>query len=310
MGIDPLTPGIREPNCASSQCLDEPSTPRWILGQPNVGRPEEVVDGPHDDPGTGPVGIEIRGSCEPGNGARHIIHVVDRAYSLCIFFRYYCCMATSAFRAIATTAEAHWGMVTTAQAESVGVSRLQMSRMAASGSLIRVAQGVYRVAGAPEHPQEPVLATWLALGGATRPATSEVPAVVAAGATAAELHHMGRLWPDPLDFVVPTRRSTRHPGVRLRTLQLRADEVTVAEGVASLTVERTIADLVDLLADLSLVADVVRDAVGQGRVVSPEQLVTYLDPLAAGHMVADGHELAQELFDLAGVAPLSWPVPA
>lgn len=200
-------------------------------------------------------------------------------------------------------------MVTTAQAESVGVSRIQMSRMARSGSLVRVIQGVYRVAGAPEHPQEPVLAAWLALGGATRSPDDDVPAVVAAGATAAELHRIGHLWPDPLDFIVPVRRSTRHLGVRLRTARLEAHEVTFSDGIPALTVERTIADLTDVLGDLSLVAEVVRDAVDQGRLVSPAQLVCYLEPLATRHRMPSGHDLAQKLFDLSGSAPVSWSVP-
>lgn len=219
-------------------------------------------------------------------------------------------MATTAFRSVADLAEQHWGLVTTNQAASVGVSRLQMSRMASSGSLTRVAHGVYRVAGAPEHPHEPILSAWLALGGATRSPASGVPPVVAAGATAAELHHIGHLWANPLDFVVPTRRSTRHLGIRLRTEHLDPDEVTFAEGVPTLTVERTIADLVDLLGDLSLVAEVVRDAVDQSRLLSPARLTSHLEPLAARHKMTDGHELAQELFDLAGTAPLSWAAPA
>jgi len=50
---------------------------------------------------------------------------------------------------LGSIAEHRWGLVTTAQAEDAGVSRKQLSRMAASGAIKRVAQGVYRMAGAP-----------------------------------------------------------------------------------------------------------------------------------------------------------------
>jgi len=57
--------------------------------------------------------------------------------------------------------------------------------------------------------------------------------------------------------------------------------------------------------DRSLIADVVRDAIDQGRLVRPHRLVDHLSPLAAanGYEAGDGMSLAQELLDLAGVEP-------
>lgn len=214
-------------------------------------------------------------------------------------------MATEAVRTVTDLAEQRWGLVTTAQAAQVGVSRAQMSYMATSGTLVRVAQGVYRVAGAPEHEFEPILATWMALGGPTLPLVAPgVSAVVAAGATATILHRLGTFMPGGGDFIVPARRFTRLPGVRLRVRVLDRSDVTHAEGVPTLTVERTVADLV-ASTDLSLVADVVRDAVDQGRLVRPAKLIDHLDPLARGHGFGDGHALAEHLFDLAGTTPPS-----
>lgn len=217
-------------------------------------------------------------------------------------------MATEAFRVVAQLAEQRWGLVTTTQAEQAGVSRMQMSRMAASGSLVRVTQGVYRVAGAPELEHEPIFATWLALGGATFERTPDgVAAVVAAGVTATQLHRIGDFWPDGFDFIVPVRRTTRIPGVRLRVRQLTRQDVTFAEGVPTLTVERTIADLVEQWADLSLVANTVRDATEQGKIVAPGRFADYLQPLARANGFTDGQAFAADLFDMAGAAPLGWP---
>ena len=122
-------------------------------------------------------------------------------------------MAGSTFARLGELASQRWGLVTTAQALEAGVARPTLTRLANSGALIRVARGVYRLAGAPEHEQEAILATWLALGGADRPRTDTgVPPVVAAGQTAAQLHGIGDWFPGQLEFVVPTRRSRSGPG--------------------------------------------------------------------------------------------------
>lgn len=61
--------------------------------------------------------------------------------------------------------------------------------------------------------------------------------------------------------------------------------------------------------DLPLVAGIVRDAVQAGKLVAPDRLVTYLDPLAARRNEprrGDGRSLANDLFELAGVSPEGW----
>lgn len=82
---------------------------------------------------------------------------------------------------------------------------------------------------------------------------------------------------------------------------LAADEVAPVAGLPTLTVERTIADLVDLRLDRSLVAGVVRDAVRADKLVAPDELVAYL--AVRGR---DGRALAADLFEGAGVVPEGW----
>jgi len=202
-------------------------------------------------------------------------------------------------------ASTRWGLVTTAQAEAAGIPRMTLSRLAASGVLGRVAQGVYRLAGAPELEHEAIYAAWLALSPIESAPAGEIPAVVAAGETAATLLGIGDFYPEGATFIVPTRRSTRLDGIRLRTRALSLTEVTFAESVPTLTVERTIADLVETWTDRSLVADTIADAVAQGRLVAPQLLSRYLDPLAAANGYANGDELAADLLALAGVGPVS-----
>lgn len=211
-------------------------------------------------------------------------------------------MADATLVKLGAVAERRWGLVTTTQAEEAGVSRKQLSRMASSGALERVAHGVYRMAGAPPQDNGAVYAPWLALGGATNPRTeSGVASVVAAGVTAAVVHGLGDFFLDGFDFIVPARRGTRLPGVRLRVRRLTMGEVVPVEGLPALTVERMIADLIDLRIDRSLVAGVVRDAVRADKLVAPDRLAAHL--AVRGR---DGRALAADLFGEAGVTLEGW----
>lgn len=164
-------------------------------------------------------------------------------------------------------------MFTTAQAEAAGVARKQLVRMTASGAIERLAQGVYRMAGAPPHPHESIYATWLALGGAAGTRTEPgVAPLVAGGITAAVVHEIGDFFLNRLDFIVGSRKTTRLPDVRLRIRRLAPDEVIPVNGLPTLTVERTIVDLVELGTDTSLVADALSDAIRLGKITGPQQL--------------------------------------
>jgi Transcriptional regulator, AbiEi antitoxin len=215
-------------------------------------------------------------------------------------------VADATLTRLGAIAERRWGLVTTAQAEAAGVARKQLSRMASTGAIERVAQGVYRMAGAPAQDHEAIYATWLALGGAADSRTADgVATIVAAGTTAAALHEIGDFILNGFDFIVPARKGTRLPDVRLRIRALTREEAIPVNGLPTLSVERTIADLVEIGADLSLVADCVRDAVRADKLLSSEQLVSYLSPVAARRK-STGLGLANDLFQLAGAAPEGW----
>lgn len=216
------------------------------------------------------------------------------------------CMADSTLVALGSIAERRWGLFTTAQAEVGGVARKQLSRMASSGAIERVTHGVYRMTGAPAQEHEAIYATWLALGGATSPRTpAGVAGVVCAGTTAAVVHGIGDFFPDQYDFMVPARKGTRTPGVRLRIRSLTRDDVIPVNGLPTLTIERTIADLVEIGTDNSLVADAVRDAVRSDKLIAPQRLVDYLAQMATRRKTT-GHALADDLFELAGIYPEGW----
>lgn len=213
--------------------------------------------------------------------------------------------SSKALPILAEMSASQWGMVTTAQAAKRGIKRLDLSRLAQAGHFERIAHGVYRDAGVPTDEFEGLRAAWLA----TDPSRSAEDrlhdlssGIVVAGQSAASLHNIGDLPADRHEFSSPTRRQTQRSGISYRQRLLESGDVTIAHGLPVTTIERTIADLVEARTDLSLVADVLRDA-ARVRIVDNDRLSDLLSPLAArnGHPKDDGAALLDQLNKLAGL---------
>lgn len=211
---------------------------------------------------------------------------------------------TQALKALAEVTARQWGMVTASQAASLGVSRLMLSRLAEAGHLQRLAHGVYRDAGAPSDEFEALRAAWLS----TEPKElAEVrlrnltDGVVVTGSSAAQLHQIGDLPADRHEFSTARRRQSQRPEIHYRTRALPRQDVTLAHGLPVTTRERTLADLVEVRTDLSLVADALADALRSGR-LDLARLQTLFDPLAARHGLAagNGNALLDRLVELSG----------
>ncbi|MGN7861279.1 type IV toxin-antitoxin system AbiEi family antitoxin domain-containing protein [Microbacterium sp. 22303] len=170
----------------------------------------------------------------------------------------------------------------------------------AAGAIERLAQGAYRMAGAPtaEPHIDAIRVHWLALGGAEQP-------VIAAKKTAATLHRIGDWFPAHSEFVTPTRRTTRLSDVRVRTRRLDEVDVVYVDGLPSMKVERTIADLVEAREDPSLISDALLHAAQHGTLLRPRRLAQLLDPLARRNDQATGVALAERLM-LAGGMNEAW----
>jgi len=210
-----------------------------------------------------------------------------------------------AMRLLEELSASQWGMVTTAQAAAHGVPRLDLSRLCQSGHLERLAHGVYRDAGAPSEEFESLRAAWLAADpshSAEQRLRDLAGGVVVMGASAASLHGVGDLPADRHQFSAPFRRQTQRHGISYRQRQPEPSDVTIAHGLPVTTIERTIADLVEDRTDLSLVADVLRDA-AQSRRLDTDRLTKLLAPLAARNHLRkdDGDALLHRLTVLAGL---------
>lgn len=207
--------------------------------------------------------------------------------------------------ALAEITSSQWGMVTTAQAERLGVSRLTLSRLSEQGLFERVTQGVYLDSGAPGSEFDELKAAWLSTDpgrfAEERLEQMEKGPVVSAE-SASRLHNVGDLRANVHTFTVPIRRQSQKTDIRYRLRTLSSREVTLIEGLPTTTLERTIADLVDMRTDLSLVAEVLASAVGRNQ-LDPEYLTELLNPLAArnGCKKGDGAVLLDRLLAIAGL---------
>ena len=193
-------------------------------------------------------------------------------------------------------AERRRGLITVEWLNEAGFSASQKTALVESGYLEPVTPGVYKVVGAPSTRFTEILALWMRLG--DNDYQSIPPVLVAAGATAAYLHDIGDMWPDPYDFITSRPLSTREPGVVLRHETVEPCDVEVVEGIPCLSPVATLIDLIKDHGDLSLVGDAVVDARTRNYLNAHTEpdFVRRLGPLAAENGLPEGD--GEKLLDL------------
>lgn len=203
---------------------------------------------------------------------------------------------------LATVADEQRGFFTTAQAESAGVSRVEVARLASREQLERVERGVYRMRGSGFEGHSALRGAWLALHGKAEPITRGASAIVVSHASAAALHGIGDLLADEAEFTVSRRLQTIRDGIRVHRAELSDDDIEIVEGLPTTTIVRTIADLVADGHDGEHVGTAVGDAVRRGA-VSMSALSAALAPYAArrGFSSGDGAALLDDLLRVAGL---------
>ncbi len=202
--------------------------------------------------------------------------------------------------ALTELASSQWGMFTTAQAASEGVSRVQLGRMSNDGRIEPMARGTYRFASAGDTENAGVKAVWLSLLPSktaydrlrTRPRDC-----VAAGRTAAVLLGDTELHPEPYCFATCRGRRTARADVHLLPWPAEERDVTIIDGIPATSPERTVADLVRLREDPSIVANFVEGMASRGHVFDRRRCTELLTPLAArnGYRKGDGESFAADV---------------
>lgn len=204
---------------------------------------------------------------------------------------------------VSRLAAGQWGILTTAQAEREGITRLQLARLADAGVLERVDRGVYATTSSSDE-HRMLRAAWLALDPA-RTAEERLANLLTAGVvshtSAAGLHRLGDLLDDRPEITLPYRKQTRR-GIRVHQRELTADEVTLVDGLPTTTEERTVADLLRDSHDPEHIAQIIGQGVRRG-VIDLDDLATQIDPSARRHGQPDGQALVEHLLDLVGLSP-------
>ena len=142
---------------------------------------------------------------------------------------------------LAELASEQWGLVTTAQAASVGTSPQMMARWGNAGALLRLSHGVYKIAGSSYDALDDLRAAWLMLApsqtAAERIRIAPIDAVVS-HQSAARVHNLGDLSSDTHLFTVQNRKQSRRPDVVIRRRSGGIDEWRLVNGLPTTTCSR------------------------------------------------------------------------
>lgn len=208
--------------------------------------------------------------------------------------------------AVAEFGAEQWGLITSAQARQLGVTAVQMKRLADRGALERIHHGIYRMARLPYDPRLEVRTAWIALDPRT-PAwerlSQQVPEGVVSYRSAAQLHDLGSLDADQTEFTCPRRIRLSLPDVKVHIGTIETGDWTVVDGLPVTTPLRTIADLAAEGIDGEHLADIVRDALARDH-VSAAELRDTLGPFAFdyAHVLGDGSSFLDSLIARAGIS--------
>lgn len=154
---------------------------------------------------------------------------------------------------IADLADAHAGYFTASEALAAGLSRRVLSHHVATGTLERVAYGIYRLRRYPAGRLEDLVVVGLWAGGDA--AVSHESALV--------VYELGEAMPAVRHVTVPRAFRGRRVGVVVHHAPLGSGERVVVDAVAVTSVERTLVDVAGS-ADPALAAAAARDALDRG----------------------------------------------
>jgi predicted transcriptional regulator of viral defense system len=166
-----------------------------------------------------------------------------------------------------------------------------LARMARVNGVERVAHGVYRLRGVPPVDHLALRAAWLQLAPDTPAWRHTAQQGVVSHRSAASVYGFGDLPADVHHFILPIRRQSRRPEVRLTVAHLRDDEWRDVDGLLVTRAARTAADLLADREDPGSVAQVVADALRRGQ-DHPATVARALTPYAVRFGLRQGDGLA------------------
>ncbi len=173
-------------------------------------------------------------------------------------------VSITTLRRVTAIAEQQWGLVTRRQSEQAGVARATLARIVRSGLLRRVADGVYRVGGAPTADHVGLRAAWLQLAPPVPARERSADQGVVSHRSAAAFYGIGGRVPDRHDFLVPRRRQSRRRDVRFHVRRLSDTEWVCLDGLLVARPARIASDLLAAGTDPEEVGRVITEALRGG----------------------------------------------
>lgn len=159
-----------------------------------------------------------------------------------------------------------FGLITTAQAENLGVSRVTIHRMMKQGELRLSRRGVYSFESSPLATHEEVRAAWLSLSPSRTVAEQiqDVEAPVICTTSAAAVLGIGDFQTEQHEFFVSSRKQSRAEDIHIRVRALSPDDIQVVDGLKVTTPTRIVVDLLNELRELEHIGALIVDAVRLG----------------------------------------------
>lgn len=204
----------------------------------------------------------------------------------------------------ADIAAEQWGLITTAQARTVGGTPQEMAKLCDREILERLTHGVYRLVGVAPDPLDEVRAAWLATDPGRRASERlDSDPVVVSHRSAASIYGLGDLEADRIEFSSSDRRRSRRADVQFHRLSVPHGEWRVVDGLPVTSVTRTIKDLAAAHIDGGHLASVVRDALTKHG-VDADQLAQVLAPYAHryGAPMGNGEAVLRRFLREAGIS--------
>ena len=167
--------------------------------------------------------------------------------------------------AIEDLALSEGGVFTTAQAVRLGIPRDALAYAARSGHIERIAQGAYRLAATADDGLDELRAAWKLTAPSTfsyeRSKIEGWDGVAVCGSTASFILGIGDFYASPYHIATPRRINSRRRNVRFVRADVSREDIVWLGGLPVTRPEVTIAMLVRLGEDPSLIADAFVDAV-------------------------------------------------
>ncbi|MGS2664592.1 type IV toxin-antitoxin system AbiEi family antitoxin domain-containing protein [Corynebacterium glucuronolyticum] len=197
-----------------------------------------------------------------------------------------------------TIASDQWGIVTTAQAQREGITRVQINRLVQKGVLYKSSHGVYYLPSASMGALSDIQASWISLDPKhfLSERWEDGPKIVVSHESAAAIHHIGNLIPQADTFSAIIRKQTSRSGIKILSNQkIDSEDIVNVDGLPVTSVKRTVVDLAAQRIEREYLSMIVADAL-EKEDVGYLSLASRLNKYCTHYGATSGRELVDKFY--------------